>query len=468
MPTWLVPREVQAPHDALVESTASPPAHPSAEATAWWQEFDDPVLSQVLGAALESNFDIQEGIARVDQARAQARVASSARLPAVRPFVGQDDVRAPANTGLGAQLDEFGLGPDTFEQLGFRAPERIDLATYSVAAGFSYTVDVWGQGRQAAGAAGARSEAAKWDLQAVHMGVLTETAATYLEAVDLRHQVHLATQASTLLQEWERHAKSQYVSGLADAHSFYSVQQAARNAESELPRMEARLADAEARLWILVGDYRADLAAILPEALPAAQWQSQVPSEVAADVLVQRPDVRGAQERVTAARLTVGARKAELLPALSLSGSIGLTSAESGTWFEPDQWFRNLTANVLSPVLQRGRLLGNVDVAEAELAAAVAGYGRSVLTATHEVESALAGLRASYDRLELLASHKEAVRAEALLRQRRYAAGLDDYVATLHASRLALTAESNHASGLREAALARLALHHAVGGAFPD
>ena len=135
MPTWLVPREVQASHDALVESTASPPAHPSAEATAWWQEFDDPVLSQVLGAALESNFDIQEGIARVDQARAQARVASSARLPAVRPFVGQDDVRAPANTGLGAQLDEFGLGPDTFEQLGFRAPERIDLAMYSVAAG---------------------------------------------------------------------------------------------------------------------------------------------------------------------------------------------------------------------------------------------------------------------------------------------------------------------------------------------
>ena len=449
-------------------TSASPDEDVHAVASEWWQELDDPVLSRVLGAALESNFDLQEGIARVDQARAQARVASSVRLPAIRPSVGQDDTTAPANTGLGAQLDEFGLGPDTFEQFGFEAPERIDLATYSIAAGFSYTVDVWGRDGKAAGAAGARSEAAEWDLQAVRMGVLTETAATYLEVVDLRHQVRLAGEASALLQEWEEHAKSQYVGGLADAHSFYSVQQAARNAKSELPRMEARLADAEARLWILVGDYRADLAGLLPETLAPQPSQSPVPREVAADVLMQRPDVRAAEERVLAARLTVGTRKAELLPALSLSGSIGLTSAESGTWFEPDQWFRNLTANVLSPVLQRGRLLGNVEVAEAELNAAVAGYGRSVLTATHEVESALAGLAASHERLELLASHHEAARAEASLRQRRYTSGLDGYAATLHATRLALTAESNHAGGIRDAALARLALHHAVGGAWTE
>ena len=102
----------------------------------------------------------------------------------------------------------------------------------------------------------------------------------------------------------------------------------------------------------------------------------------------------------------------------------------------------------------------------AELNAAVAGYGRSVLTATQEVESALARLAASHDRLELLASHQEAAQAEASLRQRRYTSGLDDYAATLHASRLALTAESNHAGALRDAALARLALHHAVGGAW--
>lgn len=467
MPAWLMPRQSEVLEPAS-DSAALPSADSSGEATAWWQGFDDPVLSQVLGAALESNFDLQEGIARVDQARAQARVASSARLPAIRPKVGQDDTTAPANTGLGAQLDEFGLGADTFEQFGFEAPERIDLATYSIAAGFSYTFDVWGQGGKAAGAAGARSEAAEWDLHAVRMGVLTETAATYLEVVDLRHQVRLAGEASALLQEWEEHARSQYVSGLADAHRFYSVQQAVRNAKGELPRLEARLADAEARLWILVGDYRADLAALLPETLALKPWQSPVPSEVAADVLMQRPDVRAAEERVLAARLTVGTRQAELLPALSLSGSIGLTSAESGTWFEPDQWFRNLTANVLSPVLQRGRLLGNVEVAEAELNAAVAGYGRSVLAATHEVESALAGLAASHDRLALLASHREAARADASLRQRRYTSGLDDYVATLHASRLALTAESNHASGIRDAALARLALHHAVGGTWTD
>ena len=56
------------------------------------------------------------------------------------------------------------------------------------------------------------------------------------------------------------------------------------------------------------------------------------------------------------------ARRAELLPSLSLSGSIGLQSSESADWFNPDQWFRNLSANLLGPVLQRGRLRGNVEV----------------------------------------------------------------------------------------------------------
>lgn len=456
-------KQVAAPEAARSEKASrDAPTEP----TEWWREFGDPALDQIIAATLGSNFDLDEAVARVAQARARLRVAKGIQLPAIQPTIGRDDARSPTNAGLGAQLDAVGLDQDAFQAFGFQPRERIDLATYSVGAQFAYEVDFWGRDRKATLAAEAESLAANWDLETARIGILAQTVATYLEVVDLRRQRALAARSAELAEEWEWFTAERYAAGLVPSAALHNVQRQAHEAKAQLPGVEAQLADAEARLWILVGGERDDLAALLPDALAPSWWQAPVPTHLPVDLLAQRPDVQAAQQRAEAARHAVRAREAELLPALSLSGSIGLASAESGTWFEPDQWFRNLTANVLSPVLQRGRLLGNVEVAEAERNAAVAAYGRSVLTAAHEAESALAGLAASHDRLELLASHNEAARAEASLRQRRYASGLDDYGAALRASRLALTAESSHASGIREAALARLALHRAVGGAW--
>ena len=456
----MVAKQVAAPEAA--RAGEGPPE----AASEWWRQFGDPALDRIIAASLDLNFDLDEAVARVEQARARLRVARGIQLPAIQPTIGRDDVRMPTNAGLGAQLDAVGLDQDAFQAFGFQPPQRIDLATYSVGAQFAYEVDFWGRDRKAALAAEAESLAADWDLETARIGILAETVATYLEVVDLRHQRALAAQSAELAEEWEWLTAERYAAGLVPSEALHNVQRQAREARAQLPGIEAQLAGAKARLWILAGGERDDLAARLPDALAPGWWQAPSPAHLPADLLAQRPDVKAAGQRAEAARHAVRASRAELLPALSLSGSIGLASAESSTWFEPDQWFRNLTANALSPVLQRGRLLGNVEVAEAELNAAVAVYGRSVLTATHEVESALAGLAASHDRLELLASHSEAARAEAALRQRRYTSGLDDYGASLQASRLALTAEASHAGGIREVALARLALHRAVGGVW--
>ena len=106
---------------------------------------------------------------------------------------------------------------------------------------------------------------------------------------------------------------------------------------------------------------------MLPDVLTTGASLGAAPGRVPADLLVHRPDVRVARQRVEAARYAVGARREELLPSLSLTGSIGLQSSESADWFDPDQWLRNLSANLLAPVLQRGRAQGNLALAEARL-----------------------------------------------------------------------------------------------------
>ncbi len=376
-------------------------------------------------------------------------MASAARLPAMQAALGPNEIRMPTSAGLGAQLDELGLGSDVFEAFGFVLPDRLDLTTYSAGAEFAYEVDFWLRDRNGARVAGAESLAAESDLRTARIRVLADTVGTYLEVVDLRHQRSLAGEIVELLKEWEWLMETRYGAGLVDAQSLYAARRQLHKAEAELPQLEALLANAEARLWVLVGGYREELADMLPDVLTTGASLGPAPGGVPADLLVQRPDVRAARQRVEATRYAVGARRAELLPSLSLSGSIGLQSSESADWFDPDQWFRNLSANLLAPVLQRGRLRGNLALAEARLDEAVAAFGRSVLTAVHEVESAIAGLEAARRRLGLLGSLEEAAKAEAGLAHDRYASGLDDYASFLAAAQIPVSAKSARAAGER-------------------
>ena len=436
------------------------------EPARWWEAFNDPALDRIVEAALESNFDLAEAVARVEQTRVRARIAVGARLPSVSASMGANDYGVPANAGLGAQLDELGIDSETFDAFGLAFPDRLDLTTYTLSANFSYELDFWGRNRNDARAARAEALAAEADFRAATIGVLAETAGTYLEVVDLRSQRDLTAEIVGILEEKEALDNLRYERGLIDIDELYATRRQLIDSQTQLPRIEGRLADAEGRLWILLGGYREDLEAVLPDAL--APWASPdpVPAGVPASLLMQRPDVAAARERVEAARHSLGARRAELLPSLSVSGSIGVMSTQSDEWFDADQWFRNLTVNLLGPVFERGRLRGNIALAEARIEETAAAYGRAVVTAANEVRATLTGLSASELAVARLATVTEEAAAEAALQARRYGSGVADYTAYLAAARNHLAWQAALAAGRRDLGYARLALHRALGGAW--
>ena len=438
----------------------------SYEPLEWWKTFADPVLDRVIEAALDSNFDLAEAVARVEQARARERIVKAPAFPLLQPSADITDIDIPTNAGIAAQLDEVGLGPDVYSDFGIELPDRLDLTTYTLGVDFSYELDFWGRNRNDALAAGAERLASEADYLTARMGVLAETVRTYLEIVDLRRQRNLAGENVEIFRQRESLAEFRYDRGRIDTLALYAARQNLRNAEAELPQIEALLADAEGRLWVLLGGYRSELEEMLPDSLTPAAALEPVPVGIPADLLAQRPDVSAARQRVQAARYTVGARRADMFPSLSLYGSIGLQSTEGGEWFDPDQWFRNLSFNLLGPVFQGSRLRSNVDLAEARLDEAAAAYGRSVVTAVKEVEAALARLEAGRRRHVLLASLADEALAENALQEQRYVSGVGEYEAFLTAAQNLLGAQSGLAAAERDLGYARLALHRALGGAW--
>ena len=136
------------------------------------------------------------------------------------------------------------------------------------------------------------------------MGVIAETVRIYLEIANLRHQQRLAGQIVEVFQQRKSLADSLYDRGLIDTRGLFTARRNLRNAQAELPQIEVLLADAEGRLWVLMGGYRAELADLLPDSLTPSVALNPVPAGIPADLLVQRPDVSAARQRVAAARYT--------------------------------------------------------------------------------------------------------------------------------------------------------------------
>jgi outer membrane protein TolC len=189
---------------------------------------------------------------------------------------------------------------------------------------------------------------------------------------------------------------------------------------------------------------------------------------IPADLLWQRPDVRASGARLEASRLRVGARKAELLPSIDLSGTLGLQSSTADGLFDLSQWFSNLTAGLTQPLFQGGRLRANVDAARARHAQQLASHGRIVLTAVGEVETALVRHREELGRYQTLTRQLAEAEASVSLQEERFQAGIGAYTDYLDALRVLLTLQSTLSASAKEVALARLGVHRALGGGWAE
>ena len=430
------------------------------EAQEWWTTFQDPVLNTVVDSVLAANFDLAEAVARVQQARAQAGIARAALVPAIQASASANDTNTPSNAGFGQQFRE--IAGDRLS--GFEFPERLGIETWSLGVGFAYELDFWGRARNDSRAAGQEYLASESDYHAARIGVLAEAITTYFEIADLRRRTDLARETVDVLLERVELAETRYDRGLVTSFELYQVRQELRNTQAALPQIESQLVNAEGRLAVLLGGFREKLDALLPDSLAPMPSSDPVSAGIPADLLVQRPDVRAAGLRLDAARYTIGARRAERFPSLSFSGTIGVQSADADGLFNVDQWFRNLLGNLTAPIFQGGRIRNNIALADARFSQAAAAYGRTVVTAVHEVEAALAALENEGRRHDFLTSQREEALASVDLQSRRYASGVGGYVDYLDAVRALLNVESTLAGARRDLALARLAVHRSLGG----
>ncbi|KPP91219.1 efflux transporter outer membrane subunit [Erythrobacter sp. HL-111] len=473
-----VPAAATSLPEAYGEAAAAPRAYRSVK---WWQSYEDPALDGLVERALRRNLDIAEAVARIEEVEARYALERAGRFPQVNAGAEANYANQPA-TGLGAALGELGQGepgedgsadpPADGTDGGTPPPEsdprRFSFSTYTAQLEASWEADIWGRLRNRARAADANYRASRAELQAVRIRIASEVMRNYFDLVETEQLRELSERQAAILTERVGLAERAFLRGIGSSFELITLRESRREAEANVPLLEANLARSKARLGVLLGSYPREVDAYLAEAgrLAVTLPMEAVPAGLPARLLAGRPDIVAARAQLDAARFGVAAAEAARLPQLTLSASGGLEGNEPSGAFEPQNWFVNLLGALTAPIFDAGRIGAQIDISEAQMRQRALAYGRTVLDAVAEVEAALARHAAAAQRVRLIEADLASARDAADLQLRRFERGTGNYSDWLDARLNVLNSRRLMVEAERAVAEARLGVHRALGGAW--
>ena len=384
-----------------------------AAARDWRQRFPDPRLQALIAAALEHNRDLRIALARVDEARAQAGLARADRLPQIDALAQRAASLTPAdlsanNRQLNAQRYDVNLGVSAFE------------------------LDFWGRVKSLDAAAQASFLASEQAQKSFRLGLVADVASAYFSAIELQERVALAAATLASRGESRRLIAARRDVGLAGDLDVLAADSAMQATRAELANLTRQLAAAGNALRLLVG---ATPELPVGRRLAEQELVAEVPVGLPSEVLLARPDVLAAEQRLLAANANIGAARASFLPRILLTAALGTASRSLAGLFDAGSGAWSFNPVLRYPLFDAGRSQGNADLAEARKTIAVADYEKALQQAFREIADLLAA-REQY--AEQLSAQEAAMKAQGD-RQRmveaRHKAGLSSYLELLDAQR---------------------------------
>jgi NodT family efflux transporter outer membrane factor (OMF) lipoprotein len=417
----------------------------------WWEVFDDPTLSSLIARAGEKNLTLREAVWRVEEARSLRGVVAGERVPQVGLDASALRSDLSKNGPLGGALPE-----DAFEPA--------DL--YDLGVGASWELDIWGRIRRQVEAADAQIGASVEDYRDVLVTLYAEVATNYVNVRSLQERLRLAHENVEGQQRTLKLTGDRFDSGLVSALDVAQAESNLANTRSLIPNLEQQLAVALNRLAVLLAMNPGALDEELSKDAPIPVEPDAVTTNLPADLLRQRPDIRTAERRLAAQTARIGVATAELYPKFSLTGFLGLQSTEAGDLFSSSSVNWSIGLPIRWNLFAGGAIRSQIDAEKARTEQLLANYERSVLLALEEVEDALVSYDKEVIRRAHLAESVDATQRSLELVLTQYRAGLADFQNVLDTERSLLLRQDDLAASEGLVIKNLVDLYRALGGGW--
>lgn len=423
----------------------------SASRDQWWTLFGDPVLDRLVAEALAHNQDLKLAAARVDEARALLRVADAEQVPAFDASAQRDRTRRSERSSIPLPA-------------GTQLTNNNNRATLNV----SYELDLWGRLRNASDAARAELLASRAARDTVRITLAAQVAQSYFQLTALDAQVEATRRSLEFRMRDLELQKVRNASGLIGDFDLRQREAEVASARAQLPELERLRATEELALAVLLGRSPRDIieGGVQREADRGEPPVAVVPEGLPSELLLRRPDLMEAEQRLIAANARIGVARGSLFPGISLTGYLGSESASLSDLFTGPAGLWQLAAALSQPIFQGGRLFAEIDATRARERQAVARYRKAIQEAFKEVRQALAAQARSREVFDAEGDRIKALNETLRLARIRYDLGISSQLELLDAERGLLQAEINRVEALRAQRSAVADLVKALGGGW--
>lgn len=376
--------------------------------------FADQRLVQVIELALANNRDLRTATLNIQRAQQAYQISENNQLPTI------------GASGSVLRQDTLSSKP---------------MTTYNVGLGVTaYELDFWGRVRSLKDNALDSYLATQSARDATQISLIGQVAQAWLSYSFANANLKLADQTLKTQLESYNLNKKRFDVGIDSELPVRQAQISVETARNDVANYKTQVAQAQNLLNLLVGEQ-------VPSALLPTQRVTRITNTTAmgaglpSDLLNNRPDIRTAEYRLSAAGANIGAAKARLFPSISLTGNAGYASTDLSDLFKSGSFVWAVGPSIDLPIFDWGTRQANIKISETDQQIALADYEKSIQSAFREVNDALAVRQNIGDRLAAQKRLVDATNTTYKLSNARFRAGIDNYLTVLDAQRTSYAAE---------------------------
>ena len=412
----------------------------------WWKVFEDTTLDSLIYLAMEQNPSVLMAINRIDQAKAQWRISQSEFYPSLTFNGGWTRQQTSGNLGTGSPQAWTGY--------------------YSASVQMSWQLDVFGVIRQKAKAQKELYAASKEEYNATMVSLCAEVASAYFNLREVQQELDVLRRNAVSQEAVVKITESRYKTGLVSKLDVAQAKSVYYSTLASIPTTEANVNQYLNTLAVLLGLYPQDVTDALSDTKPLPDYMEPVGVGVPGELLLRRPDVRGAERQVNAQAALLGASKRDWLPEFFLNGSFGYASDDLKDVGKKRSMTWSIAPSMTWNLFNGGRNLQEERLQRAQLDESINQFNQTVLTAVQEVDNAMSAYKNSIKQIlacrEMLYQGKEAFNLSLDL----YKQGLTPFQNVLDAQRSLLTYENTLVKAKGYSLVCLVQMYQALGGGW--
>ncbi len=411
---------------------------------AWFDLYNDTVLTRMIQATLDSNRDLLTAAARIEETRFRAQSIKANIYPSLN-YSGQ-------------------AGGGTAGTEATKVAGGFEGGVLNAFALLNWEIDIWGKLRHANRAAIAEYLSEVQNRNALKVSLVAEVASLYFFLRDLDNRLLISQQTLVSRRENTRIISERFAKGyVPELDKLQAIQQEAI-AAATIPFLQRQIIQTENSLRLLMGlgpGTTSRGASNFDQVL-----SPQIPVGLPSQLLERRPDIMASEKALNAQFELIGVAKANRLPTISLTGVLGFASPELSTFIGSSGMVANGFGNITGPIFNFNQRKNQLEAQKKRSEQAYYQYQQTVLFAFGDVDNALAFYKTFAEEYEQRRVQAEAAARALTLSRARYDFGYTSYTEVVIAENVLFDAQFQQSQTMQGKLNSIVLLYKALGGGW--